>query len=110
MSSPTQHSSVLPRQHLSSTAELTGAGGRIRHHAASPLPGCEGAEPGGGTSGSPACSSLGLSGAVGVGLHLPPNTKGTTGISKIEKYENEIRAFNEDPGGHDQDRVCARVD
>ena len=50
-----------------------------------------------------ACSSLGLSGAVGVGLHLPPNTKGTTGISKIEKYENEIRAFNEDPGGHDQD-------
>lgn len=53
MSSPTRHSSALSRQHHSSTDELTGAGGRIRHRAASSLPGCEGADPGGRTSGSP---------------------------------------------------------
>jgi len=35
ISSPTQHSSALLRQYLSSATEIIGAGGRIKHHAAS---------------------------------------------------------------------------
>lgn len=31
-----------------------------------------------------ACSSLGLSGATSVGLHLPPSTERTAGISKSQ--------------------------
>lgn len=55
------------------------------------------------------CISLDWSGAIGVGWHLTSNTKGKTGISSVEKYANQIRAFNEGPGGHDQDRVCANT-
>lgn len=93
MSSPPQHSSVLPRQHLSFTAELIGAGGRIKRHAASPPLGCTGAGVEDGLQAllpafPHACSSLGLSGAIGVGLRLPPSTKQSAGISKSEMKSN----------------------
>lgn len=49
------------------------------------------------------CTSLAWSHAIGVGLYLTSKSKRKTGISDTEKDENQIRTFNEGPGGHDQD-------
>lgn len=107
MSSPTQHSSVLLRQNLSSTAELTGVGGRIKHRTASPLPGCEGAEHGRGTSGSPVCVSPCLFFPWFVRFHwcwLVSSTRCKTNSRDFKiRNENQIRAFNKDAGKRDQD-------
>lgn len=114
VSSPTQHSSVLPRQHLSSTAELIGAGGGIKHHAASPLPGCTEAGCGTWTSGSPACISLCLFFPWFVRCHwhwFASATQHQTNSRNFKiRNENQLRPFNKDPSGHDQDWVCARTD
>lgn len=81
VSSPTQHSSVLPRQHPCPTTELNGADSLF----------CTGLEQGmedGLEAPLPAFpharSSLGLSGASDVVSHLPPSTKRTAGISNSE--------------------------